>query len=679
MSETIYVNYCVFLSMQPELSNSINSPSWILSLLPTRLPGEVRKVFTSNNGSQRIHITPLVNVPLTSGEQVESFIAFNSRDQFEQGDFISFEWESLGQRGYNKFKEEYGDPRAISLALISEAEADNLAKEIRQIISEDVRLRLEKQEKEILKRHQEIDNIVNEKVKDKLNEINKFAHELKEQETRFKTEKDFFLAQIEQKELQLHEEYQEKQRLLDQHKNELQCIANSIKQQKEEAEKLIQSVEPYRLAVPRETKPETVLSTEVRTFPDKLASQWRNVLTSNGLILPEALSVSYLVSLLSAFFSGSLVLLNGPVGVGKTSIVKESAKLLGGRSEVIPVRPAWLDPTDLFGFFDPIKEVFRPSPFLNALKNAEDTPERLNLICLDELNLARIENYGADLLSVLEYSCPNYTNKEEIGKKQGLLLYSESIETELWREAKYLNEKPNRSNEEQQRLEQLQAMLNSYLSKFNLSSNIAILGTLNSDETTYDLSPKVIDRAYVISYPSADLAPILNIEATSTNPNMQQSFSLSVSILANEISLRLKRLSQPDLINQPEQEEFIQGLATSWEKVLRWNKSFSGLGIPLGHRASRDFKVIYAVCNLLSLSSKDCLGYFLFTKLLPRVSFFKGPGRVDQYDQWLSTLRQDFNDLEAKLDDYDPGDILEQIQTQVEDIRRQHVRYWVRT
>jgi hypothetical protein len=81
----------------------------------------------------------------------------------------------------------------------------------------------------------------------------------------------------------------------------------------------------------------------------------------------------------------------------------------------------------------------------------------------------------------------------------------------------------------------------------------------------------------------------------------------------------------------------------------------------------------------LGLSSQDCLGYFLFTKLLPRVSFFKEPKTVDQYEQWLFTLRKDFNDLDTKLDDYDPGDILEQIQSQVEDKRRQHVRYWVRT
>lgn len=637
--------------MQLESLNSPNIPVWILSLLPPKLPGKVTTTFPSNKGhGQNIYIKPLINVPLKSGELVTKFFAIDSSNQFNKGDFISFEWERPGEKSYDRTRQKDGNPKAISLTQISAIDAENMAENFKDDIASDLRYRLNQKEIELEEREGKIDKLIEEKVENRLIEVEKLNNEIRQRETTLEAEK-----------------------------NELYSKADLIEKRKLEIEKLIQSVEPYRLAVPWKTKAETNLSTETETPPEKLTSQWQNALVSSGLILPETLSISYLVSLISAFFSGSLVLLNGPVGVGKTSIVKESAKLLGGNCKVIPVRPAWLDPADLLGFFDPIKEIFRPSPFLNALKNAEDTPERLNLICLDELNLARIENYGADLLSTLEYSCPNYQNRKEIRTKEGLLLYSESIETELWREAKYLNEKSDRSHKEQQRLEQLQSMLDSYRANFCLSSNIAILGTLNSDETTYDLSPKVIDRAYVISYPSADLASTFNTEAVSTDADLQQSSYLSVPTLTNEISLRMKQLSQLKPINQPEGEALIKGLVTSWKKVLQWNKSFSSLGIPLGHRANRDFKVIYAVCNLLGLSSQDCLGYFLFTKLLPRVSFFKGPNTVDQYDQWLSTLRKDFNDLDTKLDDYDPGDILEQIQSQVEDIRRQHVRYWVRT
>lgn len=204
-----------------------------------------------------------------------------------------------------------------------------MAENFKDDIASDLRSRLNQKEIELEEREGKIDKLIEEKVENRLIEVEKLNNEIRQRET-----------------------------ILESEKNELYSRADFIEKQKLEIEKLIQSVEPYRLAVSWKTKAETNLSTETETetHPENLISQWQNALVSNGLILPKTLSISYLVSLLSAFFSGSLVLLNGPVGVGKTSIVKKSAKLLGGNCKVIPVRPAWLDPADLLGFFDPIKE-----------------------------------------------------------------------------------------------------------------------------------------------------------------------------------------------------------------------------------------------------------------------------------------------------------------------------------
>ncbi|MBA3921535.1 MAG: AAA family ATPase, partial [Nostocaceae cyanobacterium] len=229
-----------------------------------------------------------------------------------------------------------------------------------------------------------------------------------------------------------------------------------------------------------------------------LGLQWNEMLHSSGLPLPKYIGTSYLLALVSALYSGSLILLNGSVGVGKTSLIRHSADLLAGRNKIIPVRPAWLDPSDLLGFFDPLSEIFRPSPFLTALKDAKNYSEQIYLVCLDELNLAKIENYGADLLSSLEYS------RSEHGK-QSLQLYSESIETELWEEAKQLNEEQQRDSKQSQRLRRIQNFLKDYPANFIIPRNIVLMGTLNADETTYDLSPKVIDRSFVITYPPANL------------------------------------------------------------------------------------------------------------------------------------------------------------------------------
>lgn len=654
-----------------------NHTTWILSLLPPRLPGEVKRTFAMNNGSQGIIISPLINLPLETGELVESFFAVEHGSQIKKGDFVSFQWDKPGQRGYNKTKEEYGDPRAISISFISTVEAIDIANGFREVIAEDLRRQLLEREKEIDKKQKEIDSIIEEKLSSRHREIDAVEKKLQEKEVELQLIEEELTSNFAEKEAKLAEDWKRQEKLFDQKKQELKSLSDSIDRLRQDAEKIRQEITPYRLAVPQQSDSLIDQGLTDSTIPKDLIKYWQAALLSQGLNLPKTLAVSYILSLISAFYSGSLVLLNGPVGVGKTSIVKASSHLLGGTSKVIPVRPAWLDPTDLLGFFDPIKEVFRPTPFLNALKDARNSPESLSLICLDELNLARIENYGADLLSVLEYSRLTDIEKDELKTQQGILLYSESIETELWQEAKLLNEKTSKSDKEQQRLEQLQMMLRSYKSNFLLPSNVVIIGTLNSDETTYDLSPKVIDRAYVINYPFASLASMSKLSNIPPLDIADNTYLL-VSVLNREIDLLLRQISQPELAKHSDIKDFVESLKIGWEKVLQWNKSFSDLGIPLGHRANRDFRIVYAVGHLLGLSSQDCLGHFLFTKLLPRVSFFKSSTTSDQYDQWLNLLRKDFKDLGSNLNQYDPGDVLSQIQRQVEDTRRQHVRYWVR-
>jgi hypothetical protein len=664
--------------MQSESLKSINSPTWILSLLPQRLPGEVKRVFQINNG-QGVLITPLVNIPLADGTWVQQFFAIENTSRINQGDYLSFEWEEPGQRSYNQKKEKYDDPKAISLESISQGEAEFLAKDIKNILASGLRSQLEQQEKEIQNKLREVDSLVEQKVKIRSEELDRNAQNLEQKEAEIKALEENLVAKLEEKETQLALENQKQEQIFERRKKELQSFSESAKVLREEAEKAQQDIEPYRLAVPQKIKTLAKSTLGDSNIPEDLAEKWQAALANNGLILPKALAISYLVSLISAFYSGSLVLLNGPVGVGKTSIVKASAKLLGGRSKVIPVRPAWLDPTDLLGFFDPIKEVFRPTPFLTALKEARDFPNNLCLICLDELNLARIENYGSDLLSALEYSRSSYTAKEGLKEKQGLLLYSEDIETDLWQEALFLSEKPEKSDKEQLRLQQLQSLLNDFQSNFHLPSNTAILGTLNSDETTYDLSPKVIDRAYVVSYSAADLTLPLASDLFSKNSEVLETLNLSVSTLVNKIDQLLSLSSKSENANQPEMQDATKGLNIGWERVLQWNKQFSELGIPLGHRTSRDFKVVYAVCHLLGLSPQDCLGHFLFTKLLPRISFSKGSNQQEQFDQLLNVLEKDLKALGTNLESYDPGDVLTQLQAQVDDSRRQYVRYWVRT
>ena len=136
---------------------------------------------------------------------------------------------------------------------------------------------------------------------------------------------------------------------------------------------------------------------------------------------------------------------------------------------------------------------------------------------------------------------------------------------------------------------------------------------------------------------------------------------------------------KPPFAEQPRLSVASENIDSGWQSVVRWNNLLTGLCIPLGHRTKRDFRIMYAVCNVLCLTHQDCLGYFLFTKLLPRISFLKSPDTQSRFSQLLITIKQDFNQLGVALEDYDPGDVLYQLETQLNSSSRQHVRYWVST
>ena len=639
--------------MNPQTEQPFANELFVLKLLPQKLPGQV----IGRKSGITLKIKTLVNaLPIEDGTYATEFFAPKGGADID--DYVLFQWQAIGERGYDYVRKEPGDPTAIQVEVITEDIANSLAEEIRQTISSGLREKLKKQLAEIEIKEGEIDNLVSKQVQEKITEIE---------------QKDY---ELEQRKLEIDKELKRQQETIAYRSAELEAAAESVKYAKAELEQTLQDIEPYRQAIPDLLTATVALPTKRVPIPQDLAKRWKDALHNNGLVLPEALATSYLIALFSAFYSGSLVLLNGPVGVGKTSIVKQSATILNGKNKVIPVRPAWLDPSDLLGYFDPIKEVFRPSSFLNALKDAKAHSDNLYLICLDELNLAKIENYGADLLSSLEYSSPSHSASETQGEQQGLLLYSESIEKDLWEEARNLNEKVDRSDQESARLQQINALLKSYPANFHIASNTAILGTLNSDETTYDLSPKIIDRAYVVTYPVADLA----LQLSSQSPALTQTLNISVSVLTNSIRERLKDSLKTELpsAEQSQLAAIAEGMTSGWQNVVQWNSFLSGLCIPLGHRTKRDFRTVYAVCSLLGLSHQDCMGHFLFLKLLPRISFLKSTDTQASFSQLLERIKKDFKEAGTELKKYDPGDILPQLEKQAGDSRRQYVRYWVR-
>lgn len=177
----------------------------------------------------------------------------------------------------------------------------------------------------------------------------------------------------------------------------------------------------------------------------------------------------------TAIKTGNLVILSGMSGTGKSAIVDMYARALGLRLDddenrvlIIPVRPSWNDDSDLLGYVDLIHMVYRASDtgFVKLLVEAskDANKDKMYIVCFDEMNLARVEHYFSQFLSILE---------KPVGNRR-LRLYDEQYRGRLYNSAEYPDE-------------------------IELRGNIRFVGTVNIDESTYHFADKVLDRANVIS------------------------------------------------------------------------------------------------------------------------------------------------------------------------------------
>ena len=197
-------------------------------------------------------------------------------------------------------------------------------------------------------------------------------------------------------------------------------------------------------------------------------------------------NIKVLAQFLLGLKTNQLIILHGAPGMGKTSFVSNIARALGFAYKIIPVRPNWIDNQDLTGYFNPVERRYYSTPFLDALCEAKENPQKHYLICLDEMNLAHVEYYFSDVLSSMESGegIPLYAEKDQENtlKRQEAIMTSHNEDTVEWLDAKTDQEN----------------LKNRYTPEFEIPQNVTFVGTLNMDATTNDLSPKVIDRSCII-------------------------------------------------------------------------------------------------------------------------------------------------------------------------------------
>ena len=180
----------------------------------------------------------------------------------------------------------------------------------------------------------------------------------------------------------------------------------------------------------------------------------------------------FFASLAASEKASRLLILQGLSGTGKSSLPRLAADALGVECRMVPVQPSWRDNRELLGYDNDFTNRFKETEFTKFLYEASAVPNRSKIyfIVLDEMNLARIEYYFADFLSVLEK--PNQT--EWI-----VPLVSGYSELDEDQKPKYLDYSNDAAN-------------------ICVTNNIWFVGTANNDDSTSLITDKVYDRAQVL-------------------------------------------------------------------------------------------------------------------------------------------------------------------------------------
>lgn len=217
--------------------------------------------------------------------------------------------------------------------------------------------------------------------------------------------------------------------------------------------------------------------------------------------VPSSVQHSTYRPYITAIKSKPFLLLAGISGTGKSRIVRELAKAC--RDEVlnaygaqkpknfqmVQVRPNWHDSSDLIGYVSRVsgKAEFVAGEFLKFIAKAWEDTETPYFLCLDEMNLAPVEQYFAEYLSVIE---------SRKSQEDGTVTTDAILEKadEEW----YFNLTASLTSNEDIR------------KQFNeegicIPQNLIVVGTVNMDETTFSFSRKVLDRAMTIEMNEVDL------------------------------------------------------------------------------------------------------------------------------------------------------------------------------
>ena len=376
------------------------------------------------------------------------------------------------------------------------------------------------------------------------------------------------------------------------------------------------------------------------------------------------------------------LLLAGISGTGKSRIVREFAfkscpKYLQDKDGTTPgnycmieVKPNWHDSTELLGYYSNLSKEYQFKKFVKFLVKAKMYPDVPFFVCLDEMNLAPVEQYFAEVLSILETrKHPRNPETKEVDMK--------TIKTEVIVEAKYfqqLGKMPIFKNKEtgdplKQKLTDRDIYMKLYgideekdINKevgektelttlgLTLPGNVLIIGTVNMDDTTHQFSRKVIDRAMTIEMNGGNLSAMFggskNLEYLEDEAEQQK--------WQNAFTQRY--ISADEVLNaHPQEAETIMEKLP--ERLNELNKALKGTPFEVSYRVLNELTIMVGVLlddNEEGKSIDDIINQavdnILLMKILPRIEgdadMFAIKKKDVQYDnrlKWLESIAPDIS------------------------------------
>lgn len=357
---------------------------------------------------------------------------------------------------------------------------------------------------------------------------------------------------------------------------------------------------------------------------------------------------------LSALKTKPFMLLAGISGTGKSRIVREFAfkscpdylrdkdGTTPGNYCMIEVKPNWHDSTELLGYWSNINKRYMFTKFVKFLVKAKMFPEVPFFVCLDEMNLAPVEQYFAEFLSVLETRRLIKNGEGEDEVVSGVL-----VDKEYFAKLGTLNStsgtlgtlKTDRDIyfklfdiQDKVEMEKVENDSDSLLTEgLTLPENVFIVGTVNMDDTTHQFSRKVIDRAMTIEMNGGALADIFknNSDLTYADEPMTMDDMKSRYITASEVLEKCYAV-----VNNQEISDYIQGKGEEGlpQRLEEINKVLRGTPFTVSYRVMNELTIYLAV--LLDKAVEDgtevttdnfkpyveeAIDKILLMKILPRV------------------------------------------------------------